>query len=216
LFLNRPYEDITIGDIAEEIALSRATIYNYFGKKEDIYLGLFTKFLDEICAKYLERSANPRSEDDKNLLMAKTLLKTIGKRPLVFRIYIYFLAKIRELNISGEDLITNNGFNIDSIKSQISSHSDYKSLITLMESYNNYVQLAIKDIIKDSNPKLVETPSKLMHLYYILSILINGYGLTSSFPVQALTQVNSSNEKITLLLLEIVEKVAKGDISIDL
>jgi len=215
LFLNRPYEDITMGDIADEIALSRATIYNYFGKKEDIYLGIFAKELDEICAKYLSRSANPKSEDDKNLLMAKILLKKIQKQPLIYRIYIYFLARIRELNISGGELITAHGFNIDYVKSQIPSQSDYKSLIKLMKSYNSYVKLSISDTIKDSNPKLVQSPSKLMHLYYILSILINGYGFTSSFPVQALTEVKSSNEKIVQLLLELIEKIAKGDISIN-
>ena len=203
-------------DIADEIALSRATIYNYFGKKEDIYLGIFAKELDKICSKYLSRSANPKSEDDKNLLMAKVLLKAIQKQPLIYRIYLYFLTKLRELSILGDDLIDENGFNIDYIISQIPSPSDHKSLINLMESYNNYVKLAITDIIKDSNPKLVQTPSKLMHLYYILSILINGYGFTTSFPVQALTNVKSSNEKITQLLLELVEKIAKGDIPINL
>ena len=215
LLSNHPYEDISMNDIADEVALSRATIYNYFNKKEDVYFGIFNKEIDEICTKYLSRSANPKSEYDKTLLMAKILFKKLYKNPLIFRIYTYFLAKLQELNLSGEELITNNGFNIDYIKSQIPSDSDHTNFIELIETFNKYVRLAFMDIIKNSNPKIVQSPLKLVQLYYMLSIIINGYGITSSFPLQPKSQIKSTNDKVVKVLLELIEKIAKGDISID-
>lgn len=204
-----------MNDIADEIALSRATIYNYFSKKEDIYFGIFNKELDDICTKYLARSAHPKSEYDETLLMAKILFKKLHKNPLIFRIYTYFLAKLQELNLSGEELIIKNGFNIDYIKSQISPEYDNTSFIKLIETYNKYVKLAFSDIVKNSNPKLIQSPLKLMQLYYVIGIIVQGYGIASSFPLQPQSQIKSTNDKIVQVLLDLIEKIAKGDISID-
>ena len=44
LFLNRNYKNVTMSDIADHVALSRATLYNYFGTKEEIYFGIGTRY----------------------------------------------------------------------------------------------------------------------------------------------------------------------------
>ena len=119
LFDIHPYEEISMNDIANEIALSRATLYNYFDKKEDIYHGILAKIFDDISDKYVLKLKTAQSEEEKHLLMARIILKKIRKHPLFYRIYLHFLTKIREFNISSNDLMDNFDFNIDYFKSQI-------------------------------------------------------------------------------------------------
>ena len=38
LFLSREYDDVSMNDIAQEVELSKATIYLYFENKEELFL----------------------------------------------------------------------------------------------------------------------------------------------------------------------------------
>lgn len=59
LFLDRPYEEITVQDIADAAGIGKATLYQYFSSKEAIIFGIMLRSAQELneaaescCAKY--------------------------------------------------------------------------------------------------------------------------------------------------------------------
>lgn len=50
LYETKDFKDITMRDIAEKTSMSRASIYNYFQTKEEIFLGLLKREYDEWIA----------------------------------------------------------------------------------------------------------------------------------------------------------------------
>jgi AcrR family transcriptional regulator len=65
MFVEKPYEDVLMNDIAARAAVSRATLYHYYPTKRDLYVAIFKRARNRLLA----RVANP----DPQLSLAEKL-----------------------------------------------------------------------------------------------------------------------------------------------
>jgi AcrR family transcriptional regulator len=57
LFYERGFDNVTIGEIAEAADVSKVTVFNYFPRKEDIFLDRIPELVDLLTATVREREA---------------------------------------------------------------------------------------------------------------------------------------------------------------
>lgn len=65
LFLKYGFQKVSVNEIAQKARVSPATIYNYFGTKEQLYAGLLTDWMDKQLEQYEEIVASNRTFPDK-------------------------------------------------------------------------------------------------------------------------------------------------------
>lgn len=68
LFVEQGYDATTVGQIAREAGSSRATVFRYFGSKEDILFARYHHAFDELCAG-LEKRKGPDGRKTRTLLL---------------------------------------------------------------------------------------------------------------------------------------------------
>ena len=83
LYDEKPFSDITLGDIAARTSLSRPSVYNYFSSKEEIFLALLTQE-QQLWAEDL-RNINPKKANTIKKV-ANAFAKTLEKRDLMLKI----------------------------------------------------------------------------------------------------------------------------------
>lgn len=101
LYKDMSFKDITIMKIAEYTTFSRASIYNYFETKEEIFLAILQKEYELWVAdlKKLTDSADAMSKEE----VAKSLAKSLEKRALLLKLMSMNLYDMEE-NSRGERL----------------------------------------------------------------------------------------------------------------
>ena len=101
LYKDMSFKDITIMKIAEYTTFSRASIYNYFETKEEIFLAILQKEYELWVAdlKKLTDSADAMSKEE----VAKALAKSLEKRALLLKLMSMNLYDMEE-NSRGERL----------------------------------------------------------------------------------------------------------------
>lgn len=57
LFLERGFDGVTVGEVAEAAGVSAKTVFNYFPRKEDLFLDRFPEALELVARKVRERPA---------------------------------------------------------------------------------------------------------------------------------------------------------------
>ncbi|WP_455465286.1 TetR/AcrR family transcriptional regulator [Candidatus Hodarchaeum mangrovi] len=75
LFINQGYDQTMVNQIAEKAGYTKASIYNYFDSKDDVYLAVITRAFDAMYTIFQETFSNPN---------AKFELMTLGKAYLTF------------------------------------------------------------------------------------------------------------------------------------
>jgi AcrR family transcriptional regulator len=55
LFLERGFDDVTVGEVAEAAGVSAKTVFNYFPRKEDLFLDRFPEALELVAREVRER-----------------------------------------------------------------------------------------------------------------------------------------------------------------
>ena len=58
LFTRHGYQKVSVNEIAQQAGVSPATIYNYFGTKDQLYIDMIMNWMDKQLAKY-DRILNP-------------------------------------------------------------------------------------------------------------------------------------------------------------
>lgn len=65
LFLKYGFQKVSVNEIAQKARVSPATIYNYFGTKEQLYTSLLADWMDKQLEQYEEIIAAPRTYPEK-------------------------------------------------------------------------------------------------------------------------------------------------------
>ena len=71
LFAAHGFANVTMEEIAKKVGLSRATVYNHFGKKENIYRTFVSQYLDQLKAK-MQNLSDKTGLQEKLFLYIKT------------------------------------------------------------------------------------------------------------------------------------------------
>lgn len=93
LYKKMSFKDITIKDIAKETTFTRASIYNYYETKEEIFLELYTK------------------EYAKWVMELENLLNTEGK--LTKKVFVEYVAKSLEKRVELLKLMSMNNYDME-------------------------------------------------------------------------------------------------------
>ena len=82
LFSKNGYEQVKMEDISEEVDISRATLYNYYGSKEAIYFEIGKKGLSEINKKQRKILQKEGTGRELTLLLVEDTLEHLFEDPL--------------------------------------------------------------------------------------------------------------------------------------
>jgi AcrR family transcriptional regulator len=100
LFISRGYNNTTMKDIALEVSLSKATLYNYFNSKDDLYLAVATqsiKRLNEFCENV---DTKTMTKLERILSIGNAVYEFSKKYPNLYKLAIDILSKPYFLRIN--------------------------------------------------------------------------------------------------------------------
>lgn len=99
LFLKKTYENTSMSKIADFVALSRATLYNYFKTKEEIYYDIGTRYGQDLIKK-LQKLKDPKKSGLEVLIsIFKILLEDTIENPFIPQILANLYLKLNDLNL---------------------------------------------------------------------------------------------------------------------
>lgn len=212
LFSEKGFDSITMEEIADLAALSRATLYNYFKTKEEIYFNIGISKLEHWIEQYELLDSTKYSGEQQVLFLTENLVKDILEFPLYSKLLRRFFYRSKELNLPIQDVFYSSMIE----KKEIQKNSKFKPqnqiFLDLLECYINYRQLWQKSIeigIKDGS---ITAPSNPNHLNFFLIMIIFGFLDQIDFRRSLMNMVNLSNEEITEFILRLTKKFLEGEI----
>ncbi|MEO8584956.1 MAG: TetR/AcrR family transcriptional regulator [Acidobacteriota bacterium] len=84
-FESREFHEVLTDDIAAGAGIGKATLYRYFGTKEDLYFATILQGFDELHAA-LERPTRSGSARERLSRVAVEIVRIFGKRPSFYRL----------------------------------------------------------------------------------------------------------------------------------
>ncbi|MFQ5980791.1 MAG: TetR/AcrR family transcriptional regulator [Candidatus Heimdallarchaeota archaeon] len=98
------YDNITMEDIADRAAVSRATLYNYFSCKEEFYFEIGAQGFQEIQETHQAQMTSETSGLDQVLSLCDVELKTIIERPFYHEVIRHFNFSNKEADYSAKEI----------------------------------------------------------------------------------------------------------------
>lgn len=212
LFYEKGFDSITMEEIADLAALSRATLYNYFNTKEEIYFNIGISKLEHWIKQYELLDSTKYSGEQQVLFLTENLVKDILEFPPYSKLLRRFFYRSRELNLPIQDVFYSRMIEKKEIQKDSIFKPQNQIFLDLLECYINYRQLWQKSIeigIKDGS---ITLPSNLNHLNFFLIMIIFGLLDQIDFRRSLMNMVNLSNEEITEVILRLTKKFLEGEI----
>ena len=212
LFSNKSFDTITMEEIAELAALSRATLYNYFNTKEEIYFSIGVAQLKQWIEQYTLLDTTKYSGEQQVINLAENLVKDILIFPLYSKLLRRFFSRSKELNLPIIGMFYDRMIKNKKNQNKSKFIPQNKIFLDLLERYIEYRQLWQKAIdigIKDGSIKSTSNP---YHLNFIIIMTILGLLDQIDFRRSLMNMVDISNEKIISLIQRLTKKFLEGDI----
>jgi AcrR family transcriptional regulator len=212
LFSESGFDFVTMEEIADLAALSRATLYNYFNTKEDIYLNIgISKLEDWIQQFKLIRPSN-LSGKEQVLFLTENLVKDILEVPLYSNLLRRFFYRSKELNLPIQKVFYSKIVEEEDIDNIPEVESQSKIFLSLLECYINYRglwKISIEKGIKDGSITSQANPT---HLNFFLIMIIFGLLDQIDFRRSLMNMVKLSNEEITGFIIRLTTKFLEGEV----
>ncbi|MEJ2295346.1 MAG: TetR/AcrR family transcriptional regulator [Candidatus Lokiarchaeota archaeon] len=212
LFSKESFDTISMEEIAGATALSRATLYNYFNTKEEIYFNIALDKVEDWIEMYELLKHKDYSGKALVIKLTEELVKDILEYPHYSKLIRRFFYRSNDLNLPIEEIFYNKL--IKNIESQNKTNftSQNKIFLQLLDVYVNYRALwqnAINMGIKDGSITSKSNPS---HLNFMIIMLILGLLDQIDFRRSLMEMVEISDGKITQFILKLVTKILEGEI----
>ena len=216
LFAEKRFRTIKMEDIAESSALSRATLYNYFNTKEEIYFTIGVEqlkiWIDQYQSLSLNKSFgfNQLSGKELILVLAENLVKDILEFPHYSKLLRRFFYRSKELDLDIESLYYGKIIENKKLPKPSDFSPQQQIYIELFDVYSSYRELwkkAIEIGIKDGSIKSQSNPS---HLNFIMIMMIFGLLDQIDFRRSLMKMVDISNEQIVGFILNLVKNMLDG------
>ena len=210
LFSKKRFDSITMEEIADLAALSRATLYNYFNTKEEIYFSIGISKLKQWIEQYKLVDSIKNSGEEQILMLTEHLVKDILEFPPYSNLIRRFFYRSKEMNLP----IENSFYNMMIEKKYSPNNSNFKPqnqiFLDLLECYATYRQLWQKSIeigIKDGSIKSASNPT---HLNFMIIMIIYGLLDQIDFRRSLMNMVGLSNEDIIKFIIHLTKKFLEG------
>lgn len=175
LFIKNKYENVSMSDIADFVAFSRATLYNYFATKEEIYFEIGTQYTKELTVKIRNIINNSKSGLDVVLSHCKIALEDILENPLTPQLLENLYIKHNEMNTFDsftkaaifDDYSTEFNAKIDALESPIKNFS---------KAYLAYRRLVISEFRRGKEDGSIKSSFEDFDFFSLLNILFLGTG----------------------------------------
>jgi AcrR family transcriptional regulator len=210
LFSKKPYEDVSMEDIADKAVLSKATIYKYFQNKETIYFSVGIRGLEDTIKKRMEIFSLESSGKDQFIELSKHFIEMESKNPLGLKILRQFNIKNNQAKPTAEEILEKlkksrkkpELFDGIEIADQVFARYLEKYL-----EYRELYLLAIKGGIKDGS---IQTNLAAEQLYQFLNVTVVGIFDQIELQKIPINQVNLTKNSILNLLLKLIESILRG------
>jgi AcrR family transcriptional regulator len=212
LFSGRGYNFITMEEIGDLAALSRATLYNYFNSKEDIYFNVGLSKLEHWIEQYELLNHKNYSGKQRVLFLTENLVKDILEFPVYSKLLRRFFYRSTELNLPIQEIFFNSIIEEKEIEKEAQFNSQNKIFLDVLESYIKYRELWKESIeigLKDGS---ITSGSNPTHLNFFLIMIIFGLIDQIDFRRSLINMVNLSNEEIEEFILRLTKKFLEGEI----
>ncbi len=212
LFSAKGFNFITMEEIANLAALSRATLYNYFSTKEEIYFSIGILKLEIWIEQYDLLDSTNYSGKELVLFLTENLVKDILEFPIYSKLLRRFFYRSEELNLPTQEIFYTSFIKNNEIRKNSKFNAQDEIFLDLLECYIKYRQLWKKSIeigIKDGS---IKSPSYPTHLNFFLIMIIFGLLDQIDFRRSLMNMVNLSNEEITEFILRLTKKFLKGEL----
>ena len=212
LFSKKNFDGISMEEIADSAALSRATLYNYFNTKEEIYFSIGIAQLKQWIEQYESIEKDKYTGIELILLLTEHFSNDILEYPHHSKILRRFFYRTQELELNIENLFYQGILKDQKVSDNGKNPTQSQIFIEILESYINYRRLwqsAINKGIKDGSIKSESNPT---HLNFITIMIIFGLLDQIDFRRTLMDIVKISKKQIKGFLLNIVTKLMEGTI----
>ncbi len=211
LFSEKSFEAITMEEIAESAALSRATLYNYFNAKEEIYFNIAIVQIEKWIEEYQLFNISKYNGKEIALLLTENLIEGILEFPNYSKLLRRFFDRSHELKIPIEEIFYNSILKRKIAKGKKEPMKQNFILFQLLESYIKYRQIWQDTISKGIEDGSIVSKSNQYHLNFIIIMLVLGFLDQVDFRRTLMEIVNIRNDDIKSFLLQLVNKMLEGD-----
>jgi TetR/AcrR family transcriptional regulator len=211
LFSEKNFESITMEEIAESAALSRATVYNYFSAKEEIYFNIGIEGIGKWIEEYHSRDLSKYTGKEVVLFLAEKLIEGILEFPHYSKLLRRFFDRSHDLGIPIEEIFYNNILKRNKI-GEDDPTEQYQVFFDLLEFYIKYRQIWQDAINNGINDDSIVSTSNPYHLNFIIIMLVLGFLDQVDFRRSLMEIVDIRNDDIKDFLLTLVKKVLEGEI----
>ena len=212
LFYEKGFDSITMEEIADLAALSRATLYNYFNTKEEIYFNIGISKLELWIKQYELLDATKYSGEQQVLFLTENLVKDILEFPPYSKLLRRFFCRSKELNLPIEGIFFNRTIEKEKTQKKVNFEPQNQIFIDLLERYINYRNLWQKSVeigIKDGS---IKSTSNSYHLNFIIIMVILGLLDQIDFRRSLMKMVGLSNDQILDFILRLTKKFLEGEV----
>jgi AcrR family transcriptional regulator len=200
LFSNRIYETISMNDIADHVALSRATLYNYFKSKEDIYFEIANQRLTELIEKQEILLKSSKSGLEGVLSIYNSAAKSLLEFPF-HRIIERLLIKLDEMNLL-DKLVSNLLSENDSSEKELKIESQEEHINNMLITYIAYLRMLNSELRRGKEDGSITCSLNDYELYSITNILY--FGLGDNLNVKLFRK---DGEDTIIIILNLLEKI---------
>jgi hypothetical protein len=199
-------------EIADLTALSRATLYNYFNTKEEIYLNIGISKLKHWVEQFESLDSSKYSGEELILFLIEKLVNDILEVPLYSKLLRRFFYRSKELDLPIQDVFYRSMIEKKEMQNSSNMFADNRIFLDLLKYYINYRQLwqnSIEIGIKDGS---IKSSSNVSHLNFFLIMIIFGLLDQIDFRRSLMNMVNLSNTQISEFILRLSKKFLGGEI----
>ncbi|MFX1521271.1 MAG: TetR/AcrR family transcriptional regulator [Promethearchaeota archaeon] len=206
LFNEYPYDDVKMDDIAEQADLSRATLYNHFDSKEDIYFEIGIQGIRTISKK---QGALFKSESssglDKIVKLSEATLRYLFENPLIHEIMRHYLVTESKAEITTNEILRKMKLGED-----VENPSDRIRARFLQEirKFEKPWAIAVEQGFKDGSIHQDMNPD---HLVHFLFMIISGIVDRANLERVMMQKVNLSVEDIIKRTIDLIRKDLESD-----
>lgn len=212
LFSKQSFDTITMEEIAEATALSRATLYNYFNTKEEIYFNIALDKIEDWIEMYGLLEHRDYSGKVLVLKLTEELVKDILEYPHYSQLIRRFFYRSNDLNLPIEEIFYNKLIKNKESQNKTNFTSQNKVFLQLLDAYVNYRSLWQKAINMGIDDGSITSKSNPSHLNFMIIMLILGLLDQIDFRRSLMEMVDISDDEITQFILKLVTKILEGEI----